>query len=78
MSNVENRINRINFIISELETMFDETIAEKFEYPKWHSMEQPEKIIDVTRAEVAASMYLSPSELELMKKHVRDSLNLFY
>lgn len=72
MSTVEERIDRINFIITELQTMFNETIAKKFEYPKWHMKERPEEIIQVSNEEISAEMYLTQSEQDLLNKQVGD------
>ncbi|KAJ8674410.1 hypothetical protein QAD02_005672 [Eretmocerus hayati] len=60
------RIDRLFFIISELSTMYNESVAKTFNYPEWQGRERPESIIRVSDAEVFSRPYVSPSQQDLL------------
>lgn len=66
MALIRERIEKIEYIDDELILMFDQTVPEMTDYPKWQLKEIPEKIITVHDREVSVKPYISPSEQEIL------------
>lgn len=66
MTLIKKRIEKIEFIDSELKQMFGQSVPEIPTYPEWHLKEIPEHILTVSDHEVKAKPYISPSEQDIM------------
>ncbi|CAK9809620.1 Cilia- and flagella-associated protein 43 [Anthophora quadrimaculata] len=66
MNVIRERIERIRYIDSELNTMFGGHVPSVPTDPVWHWQERPESIIKVQDHEVKAKPYISPSQQELL------------
>lgn len=70
ISLVYERVDKVFFIVSELETMFKESIITKLTYPKWHVKEKPESLVEVSDRELKAKPYLTRSYQEMLDRKV--------
>ncbi|KAL2712341.1 cilia- and flagella-associated protein 43-like [Vespula squamosa] len=68
MKMIQDKINRIHYIDSELKIMFNKSIPRVPLVPTWHIKEKPEEIIRVLDSEVSAKPYISPSMQEILDK----------
>ncbi|XP_046822156.1 cilia- and flagella-associated protein 43-like [Vespa crabro] len=68
MKVIQDKINRIYYIDSELKIMFNKSIPRLPLVPTWHIKEKPEEIIRVLDNEVKVKPYISPSQQEILDK----------
>ncbi|KAF7398632.1 hypothetical protein HZH66_006529 [Vespula vulgaris] len=68
MKVIQDKINRIHYIDSELKIMFNKSIPRVPLVPTWHIKEKPEEVIRVLDSEVKVKPYISPSLQEILDK----------
>ncbi|KZC03850.1 WD repeat-containing protein 96 [Dufourea novaeangliae] len=73
MDVIQERIDRIRYINSELETMFKQRVPRIPVDPTWHWQERPEGIIKVFDHEVKAKPYVSPSQQDILDKQAAEA-----
>ena len=73
MTLIKERIEKIEYIDSELKLMFKQSVPVMPTYPKWHLREIPENILTVFDHEVQAKPYISPSEQEIMDQKAAEA-----
>ncbi|XP_076647155.1 cilia- and flagella-associated protein 43 [Halictus rubicundus] len=73
MNVIRERIERICYINSELQTMFGGRVSYIPVDPTWHWQESPEGVVKVFDHEVKARPYVSPSQQELLDKQAAEA-----
>ncbi|XP_078052149.1 cilia- and flagella-associated protein 43-like [Augochlora pura] len=73
MNVIRDRIERICYINSELQTMFSGRVSYIPEDPTWHWQESPEGVVKVFDHEVKAKPYISPSQQELLDRQAAEA-----
>ncbi|XP_043259682.1 cilia- and flagella-associated protein 43-like [Colletes gigas] len=72
MNVIQERIEKIRHINSELNVMFKRSVPHVPPNPEWHWQERPESIITVQDHEVDVKPYVSPSQQELLDKQAAE------